>query len=155
LQIARYNQLYYQKRAGSFGHFATSANIIAAVAASAVFTNLLSSSKFGWGQAVWVALTLLAALAAAIVPVLHLDARASQMGKLAMGHSIIFDRVRQLLSDLKLSKIDNSHLARYKEIEAFGSALAPLDEPPSERLREKCWKMALEEFPSEQAWTII
>jgi hypothetical protein len=110
---------------------------------------------FGLGPLVWQALTGLAALSAAVVPILGLDVKASQMEKAALGHSILKDRLHRLLSDLKLSELDDSHLARDREIESVGSALVSLDEPPSERLREKCWKRTLEEFPSDKAWTLV
>ena len=156
LQVARFNELYYQKRASWFRGLATSANIIAALASSAVLTSLLSNGNlFGWGPIVWQVLTAIAAVSAASVPFCGLDGKASQMEKAALGHSILKERLRRLLGDLKLSDLENSHVAREEEIGAFRSALTSLDESPSDRLREQCWKRTLEEFPSEQAWNLV
>jgi hypothetical protein len=157
LQIARFSELYYQRRAEWFRGWATGADIISAVAASAVLANLLASNGrlFGWGPVVWQALTGIAAASAAIGPVLGLGAKASQMEKAALGQSILKDRLRRLLSDLKSSALEESHLARDKEIDAFGTALSALDEAPSEKLAEKCWKRTLEEYPPEKAWTLV
>ena len=157
LQIARFNELYYPRRADWFRRLATTANIISALAASAVLASLLAgnSKLFGWGPIVWQLLTGIAAASAAIGPVLGLDVRASQMDKAALGHSIVRDRLHRLLSDLKTSSLDESHVARDREIDAFRSALAALDEVPSEKLREECWKRTLEEYPPEKAWTLV
>lgn len=157
LQIARFNELYYQRRAAWFRRLATGANIISALAASAVLASLLASDSklFGWGPVVWKILTGVAAASAAIGPILGLDIKASQMEKATLGHSILKDRLHRLLSDLKLSDLEESHHARDKEIDAFRSALADLDEAPSEKLREECWKRTLEEYPSERAWTLV
>ena len=157
LQIARFNELYYQRRAQWFRRLATGANIISALAASAVLASLLASDSklFGWGPAVWKILTGIAAASAAIGPILGLDVKASQMEKAALGHSILKDRLHRLLSDLKGSDLEESHLARDNEIEALGSALAALDEAPSERLRQKCWNQTLEEYPPDKAWTLV
>jgi|SRR5579863_2743965 hypothetical protein len=157
LQVARFNELYYQRRSDWFRRLATAANVISAVAASAVLASLLAANGqlFGWGPIVWQLLTGIAAISAAVGPVLGLDVKASQMEKAALGHSILRDRLYRLLGDLKVSDLDDSHLARDKEIESFRSALAPLDEPPTEKLREECWNRTLEEFPSDKAWTLV
>jgi hypothetical protein len=157
LQVARFNELYYQRRAHLFRFWATGANVISALAASAVLASLLASDNklFGWGPIVWKMLTGVAAASAAIGPILGLEIKASQMEKAALGHSILKDRIRRLLSDLKGSDLHESFIARDKEIDAFASALAALDEAPSEKLREKCWNETLEEYPSEKAWTLV
>jgi hypothetical protein len=158
LQVARFNELYYQRRSAWFRFQATSANVIAALAASVVLANLLASNNnklFGWGPLVWQVLTLLAAIFAAVGPVLGFENKIGQMEKAALGHSILKDRLQRLLSDLKGSELKESHLARDREIDAFGSALTSLDEAPSERLREQCWKETLEEYPSDQAWSLV
>src|ERR1700687_4949548 len=110
LQIARFNQLYYQKRACWYRRLATGANVVAALAASAVLARLLAGDKlFGWGPIVWQALTGIAAVSAAIGPILGFDGKASQMEKAALGHSILLDRLHQLLRDLKLSDLEQLH----------------------------------------------
>lgn len=153
-QLARFNQLYYQKRAARLRTLNTGANIIAALASSAVLAGLLADGS-GFGSILWKILTGIAATSAAIGPVLGLDEKAAQMEKAALGHSILFDRLRRLLSDLKLSDLAESHLAREQELDSVSSALSSLDETPSDKLLAKCWKQALDEFPSEQAWNLV
>lgn len=158
LQIARFNELYYQRRSAFFKKWAKRANIVSALAASIVLAKMLTAQDgmfFGFGPVLWQAITGLAALSAAIGPVLGLGDKAAQMEKAALGHAIVKDRIRRLLNDLKVSEIDASHLGRDSEIEAMRSALAPLDEPPVDTLREECWEMALQEYPSEGAWSLI
>ena len=158
LQTARFNELYYQKRAAFFRKWAKRANVVSALAASLVLANLLigpGNPLFGLGPLIWQTLTGLAALSAAIGPVLGLWDKASQMDKAALGHSIVKERIRQLLVELKLSDLQDSHLGRDQEIDAVRSALAPLDEPPSEKLRETCWEKTLEELPSDKAWSVV
>jgi len=157
LQAARFNELYYQRRGEWFRKLATGANIISALAASAVLASLLTgnSNLWGLGPIVWKILTGIAAAAAAIGPILGLDAKASQMDRAALGHSILRNRLRILLSDLKLSDLEDSHIGRDQEIQALGSALAALDEAPSEKLRDECWKQTLEDYPSDSAWNIV
>jgi hypothetical protein len=154
LQIARFNELYYQRRSRWMRRWAVGANIVAAISASAVLASLLKDG-FGYGPALWQVLTGIAALSAAIGPTLGWETQASQLEKAALGHSILRERIRRLLNDLKLSSLDASHEARDEEIDAVRLALTPLDEPPHERLKEKCWRQTLREFPSEQAWTLV
>jgi hypothetical protein len=155
LQIARFNELYYQRRADWFRHLTTAANIVSALAASAVLAKLLANSQlFGWGPAAWQILAFVAAISA-VAPVLGFETKGSQMEKAALGHAILKDRLARLLSDLKSSELGESHIARSQEIESFASALAALDEAPAQRLVEKCWERALQEFPSDQAWNIV
>jgi hypothetical protein len=158
LQIARFNELYYQKRSAFFRKWAKRANVVSALAASLVLANLLTgpgTPLLGLGPLVWQILTGMAALSAAVGPVLGLWDKASQMDRAALGHSIVKDRIRRLLVELKLSDLQDSHLDRDREIDAVRSALSPLDEPPSEKLREICWEKTLEEFPSEKAWLMV
>jgi hypothetical protein len=160
LQIARFNELYYHRRADRFRRLGTAANIISALAASAVLASLLATTSnnnklVDWGPIVWKTLTFIAAISAAVGPVLGLEIKAIQMEKAALGHSILRDRLHRLLCDLKGSDLEESHLARDKEIDAFGSALAALDEAPSEKLREECWNRTLEEYPPGKAWTLV
>ncbi len=156
LQEVRFNELYYQTRSSWLRHWSITSNIVAALSASAALAGLLKNNDpMGWGPIVWQGLTLLAALSAAIGPVLGWENRAARLEKAALGYSIVRDRIRRLLHDLKLSELDESHLAREMEIEGFRGALAALDEPPSERTRRKCWDRTLEELPSDKAWTLV
>ncbi len=158
LQIARFNELYYQKRSASLRNWTKGANIVSSLAASLVLGSLLTgpgSPLLGFGPIAWQILTLLAALSAAASPALGLSEKASQMERAALGHSIIKERIRRLLSDLKVSELKDSHVGRDEEINAMRLALSPLDELPSMKLREKCWERTLEEIPSEKAWSII
>ena len=154
LQIARFNELYYQRRSRWKRGWAIGANILAVISASAVLASLLKDG-FGYGPAVWQILTGVAAVSAAIGPALGWEIQIAQMEKAALGHSIIKERIRKLLNDLKLSDLDASHEARDDEIDAVRLALTPLDEPPRERLKEKCWLQTLRELPSEQAWALV
>ncbi len=158
LQTARFNELYYQQRSAFFKKWARRASILSALAASFVLANLLTgpgNQLFGFGPLIWQLLTLMATLAAAVGPVLGLGEKAAQMDKAALGHALVKDRVRRLLTDLKLSDLDDSHVARDREIDAIRSALSALDEPPSEKVREACWEKTLAEFPSDKAWLLI
>jgi hypothetical protein len=156
LQTARFNELYYQRRASFFRGLSIGANIVSALTASAALASLLAdANQSGWGPLLWKSLTGVAAISAAVGPVLGLDSKASQMEKAALGHSVIKDRVRRLLSDLKVSDLEESHLARDREIDSFRSALTPFDESPSDRVREECWKQTEEELPSDKAWTLV
>lgn len=157
LQVARFNELYYQNRSSRMRFLARAANIVSAIAASAVLANLLRAGNalFGWGPAVWQVLTAIAALCAAVGPIFGWEAKATQFEKAALGHAIVRERTHCLLKDLKLSEVDDTHVARSEETEALRMALAALDEPASKRVKEKCWSQTLSEFPSEAAWTLI
>jgi hypothetical protein len=158
LQTARFNELYYQTRASHFKRIGRWSSIVSALAASAVLANLLhdQSQLLGFGPAVWKALTLLAALAAAIGPTLGVGDKAAQMEKAALGHSIVKDRTRRLLTDLKMSPdLTAAHECRDTEIEALRQALAALDEPGNTKTRNRCWDKTLEELPSDQAWNLV
>ncbi len=154
LQVERFNQLYYQKRAKTIKGLITSANVVAAVAASAALTGLLKN-----GQGVWIVvfqvLMAVAAISAAIGPVLGLEEKYSQLEKAALGHTIVKDRIWCLLRDLKLSDIGDGHEARESEIGAFRDALSALDEEPHNTVRLRCWEEVEREFPAERAWTIV
>lgn len=157
LQLARFNELYYLNRSSRMRFLARAANIVSAIAASAVLANLLRAGNalFGWGPAVWQVLTAIAALCAAVGPIFGWEARATQFEKAALGHAIVRERTHRLLKDLKLSEIDETYVARYEEIDALRIALAALDEPASARVKERCWNQTLREFPSEAAWTLV
>ena len=157
LQIARFNELYYQRRSASMHRWAVSANIVSAISASAVLLNLLKDggSPLGFGPGVWQLLTGLAAVSAAVGPILGWERKASQFEKASLGHGIVRERIRSLLIDLKLSALDESHRARQQEIEAVRLSLLALDEPASEKLKEKCWEQTLQEIPSDRAWTLL
>lgn len=136
---------------------ATGANIVAAIAASAVLAHLLqeSGSLFGLGPKVWLLLTGIAALSAAVGPVLGLESKATQLEKAAFGHGVIRGRIHALLNDLKLAELDEAHIARSKEIEALRTALVAFDEKAAERVKKECWDQTLRELPSESAWTLV
>lgn len=152
LQVARFNQLYYQARAKSVRRMITGANIIAALAASAAFTGLLRATGTTW---LLQSLTLLAAISAAIGPVLGLEDKCARLEQAALGHAIAMDRTRSLLRDLKLSELDDTHEAREREINAFGDGLSALDEEPHDSVIRSCWEKVEQELPADKAWTII
>ena len=153
LQIARFNEVYYQKRATTMRRFSNGANIVAAISSSAVLVGLFSTVPFG--VLALKLMTGVAALTAAIGPVLNWSSSASQFEKAALGHGIIRDRLRSILNDLKLNDLEDSHLARRTEISSFSSALTALDEPARDSLRESAWKQVMEELPSERAWDLV
>lgn len=155
LQIARFNELYYQHRASWMRSLATGANILSAIAASAVLLRLLTSGGSILGLAVWQSLTAAAALFATVGPVLGLGGKVTQLDKAAFGHCVVRGRIHTLLTDLKMSDLDDTHIARAKEIEALRTALSALDERASERVKMQCWDQTLREFPSESAWTLV
>lgn len=154
LQRERFNQLNYQTRSSSVKRMSTWSNVIAALAASAALTGLLTGAG-GIGPRVMQVLVGLAAISAAIGPVLGLENKASQLERAALGHAIVKDRLWSLLRDLKLSDIDDTHEARIGEIAAFSDALTALDEEPHESVKRSCWATVERELPAEQAWSII
>lgn len=154
-QVARFNELYYQRRSNWLRRWTTGASIVSAVAASAVLASLLKDG-FGLGPSVWQVVTGLAAASAAIGPILGWEGKASQLEKAALGYGFVRDRLRHLLNDLKLSELDDTHVARAGEIRALVTALTALDETASSaRLKEICWKQTMDELPSEQAWNLV
>jgi hypothetical protein len=154
LQHARFNELYYRKRASMLRKFSTSANLLSALAASTVLTGLLKEGAFGVSPVLWPALTALAAIGAAVAPVMHWDSKASQLETAAFCHGLVRDRLHQLLRELRLTEIHYGHMDREAEILAFQTGLAALDENPSDHLISKCWDQTLRELPSDQAWVI-
>lgn len=156
LQIARFSELFYQTRGGRMRTLANTSNIVSALSATAVVANMLSSAAAGTPQAaVWIGMTILAAAGAAASPILGWDAKAAQMEKAALGHCIVRERIKRLLSDLKNGDLDPEHIGRDQEIDAFRLAFAALDEPGSPKTLERCWAQALKEYPSDQAWSIV
>jgi hypothetical protein len=155
LQIARFNELYYQRRASWMRTLATGANIVSAVAASAVLTHLLTSGGSALGLAMWQAITGAAAVFATVGPVLGLTGKVNQLDKAAFGHCVVRGRIQALLTDLKTSDLDDTHIVRSKEIEALRTALSALDERARERVKMQCWDQTLREFPSESAWALV
>lgn len=154
LQVERFNQLYYQRRARTIKAFITLSNVIAALAASAALTGLLK----GGNAVLPIVLQILmgvAAISAAVSPVLGLEARFSQLERAALGHGIARDRIWSLLRDLKLSDLEESHEAREREIAAFRDVLSALDEEPHDSVRKSCWEEVERELPADKAWTII
>ena len=152
LQVARLNQLYYRARAKRLKRAIMLANVIAALSASAAFTQLLRNSGNSLPLQI---LVLIAAVSAAIVPVLSLEDKYSALEKAALGHTIAYDRIWSLLRDLKLNEIDDAHEAREREINAVRDALSALDEDPHNALRRTCWEEVERELPADKAWTIV
>lgn len=150
-QVARFNELYYQRRAAGTRTLITLANVLSALSASAVLASLLKDG-FGLGPLVWQALTGLAACSA-LVPVIGFEAKATQFERAELGYGLVRARLRDLLRDLKLADLDETHFAREREIAAVRDSLAALDAEPTKRqLSEQCWRQTLEEIPSESAW---
>ena len=154
LQVERFNQLYYQKRAKSTKRLITLANIVAALAASAALTGLLRNGQGPW-LLMFQGLMAVAAISAAIGPVLGLEEKYSQLERAALGHAVTKDRIWCLLRDLKLADINDSHEAREGEIDAFRDALSALDEEPHDSVRRACWEEVEHELPADKAWTIV
>src|ERR1700735_5672235 len=116
LQVAYFNQLYYQSRAKSVKRMIRWANVVAALSASVALTTLL---KDAGAVGFLVGLMVLAAISAAVAPVLGLEDKYAQLEKAALGHTIVKDRLRGLLRDLKLSDLNESFEAREHEIASF------------------------------------
>jgi hypothetical protein len=154
LQVEQFNQLYYRTRAHTTRRVITTMNVIAALTASAAFTGLLKNSTGGW-LIVFQALIAVAAISAAVGPVLGLESKFSTLEQAALGHGIARDRLWSLLRDLKLSEIDESHEAREREICAFRDALSALDEQPHDSVKRSCWEVVERELPAEKSWTIV
>ncbi|HTS77964.1 MAG TPA: hypothetical protein VMG40_17255 [Bryobacteraceae bacterium] len=152
LQVARFNQLYYQTRSKSVRGWMKRANVIAALSASAAFTGMLKN-----GGPLWLlqGFTIVAAISAAVGPVLGLEDKYAQLERASLGHAIAKDRIWSLLRDLKVSELTDSHEAREREIAAFREALSALDEEPHDSVRTKCWEQVERELPADKAWTII
>ena len=154
LQVERFNQLYYQKRAKRVKRLITLANAIAALSASGALIGLLTTGP-GVLPTLWKVLVGIAAISAAVSPLLELDTKFSRLEQAALGHTIAKDRLWQLLRDLKISEIEETHKAREAEIGAFRDALGALDEDPHDSVRRSCWEEVEREFPAEKAWTIL
>jgi hypothetical protein len=154
LQVARFNQLSYQTMADRQKRFIKMTNIVAAVAASAAFAGLLRNGG-GAGLLVFQILMAIAAVSAAVSPVLGLEDKYSQFSRAAMGHAIAKDRIWALLRHLKLSDFYESHAAREREINAFRDALVVLDERANRSVKKASWEQVERELPAEKAWTII
>ncbi len=114
LQVERFNQLYYQTRARKTKSLITFANVVAALAASAAFTGFFRGSAGLW-QFTLQSLMVIAAISAAVGPVLGLESKFSQLERAALGHAIAKDRIWSLLRDLKVSEIDDTHEARERD----------------------------------------
>ena len=155
MQVARFNVIYYQTRASRMRQYSTWSNVLATVTSSVAFVGLFSAST-DLGTNALKGLTAFAAIAALLGPVLHWDSKGSQFDRAALGHSIIMDRLRLLLSDLKVSDaVEPQHQSRIAEIEALRGALTALDEPGKNRVKLKAWKQAEEELPTSHAWDLV
>lgn len=154
LQISRFNQLYYQTMADRQKRFIKASNIVAALAASAALAGLLRD-RGGAGLLVFQILMGIAAVSAAVSPILGLEDKYPQFSRAAMGHAIAKDRIWALLRDLKVSDFDETHAAREREINAFRDALVVLDERANRSVKESCWSQVERELPAEKAWSII
>ncbi len=154
LQIARFNELYYRRRANTTKHLITFANIIAPLAASAALAGILENGP-GIGAVALRIVMGVAAITAAVAPGLGLEAKYAQFEKAALGHEIVRTRLGSLLRDLKLSELGDDHEARAKEIDMFRESLLALDEAPHESVSRSCWEQVEREFPADKAWTII
>jgi hypothetical protein len=154
MQKARFNVIYYGARANRMRLYATTSNVVAALASSVALVGLLSDSAFG--PLALRILTAVAAGMAAVGPILHWDGKASQFEKAALGHGIILNRVQVLLHDLKLADgATAEHHARVSELDAFHGALTALDEAGDERLKKKAWEQTEREFPVGDAWNLV
>lgn len=84
LQVARFNVIYYQRRSAFLRQWSRFANIVAALSASGAVIAILKQDVSGIGLTFLVAI---AAVFAAVGPVLGLEWKASQLEKAAFGHS--------------------------------------------------------------------
>ena len=154
LQIVRFNEIYYHRRAVSLRKFSIGSSVLATLASSAVLCGLISGAPLG--AIAWKILTGVAAISAAMGPIFQLDSKAALFEKAALGYSIVRDRLKHLIQDLKMSSLDETHIARDVEISALRDALAALDEAPGpNRIREQIWNQVMGEYPSDQAWSIL
>lgn len=122
LQIARFNEIYYQTRAQQARGWASRMNMLSAVASSGAFVGIIKPLPT-IGPVIPPLLTAIAAVAAACGPFLGLDAKASQFERAAFGHGLIKDRIKRLLHDLKMKDLNYEHEARDNEIEHIRSSL--------------------------------
>ena len=154
LQIARFNEIYYQTRAQQARGWASRMNMLSAVASSGAFVGIIKPLPT-IGPVIPPLLTAIAAVAAACGPFLGLDAKASQFERAAFGHGLIKDRIKRLLRDLKMKDLNYEHEARDNEIEHIRSSLNALDEAGSDVIRKRAWEQTLREFPSDSAWNLV
>jgi hypothetical protein len=154
LQRARFNELYYQSRAASMQGWARALNMVAALAASGAFITLLMQSS-PYGPLVAKTLAGVAVAIGVIRPFLDLESKQVCFEKAALGHSVARNRLAELLRDLKLKDLDDTHRARAGEIDAWKLALSALDEPPHKKTREAAWNTMLLELPADKAWDIV
>ena len=156
LQSARMNYLYYQRRSDRSRKFALCANVVSALAGSAVLAGLVSNNIPG-GATAWLGVTGLSVVAAAVGPVFGWEKSAEKQAKAAFGFSLVHDRIKGLLRDLKLSELTSDHEARSIEITKLREALSALeDEAPDTSALQKSLDEACESYPSnEKAWNAI
>ena len=148
-QTARLNELYYGHRAARFRRAVLTLNIITALSASSALAVLLQQFP-GW---LFLSLSIVAAVAAAVAPFLNFDVRASQFERAGFGHSTLRTRIEAILRDLRRSEINENHRGRIREIEEFRAALSPLDEHPGKsRILNRLWSQVQAEFPADLAW---
>lgn len=154
LQIARFNYLYNQELADRYAKLSKWSRIVSALAASAILAGMLSQDSIGaW---LWKGLTALAAVTAALSPILGWDRKAYAFEKAGFAYKLIHDRVKTLLQDMKLSQLTTDHEARKAEIVAIQNSLSLLEnESPRKDLIESSWARATQEYPSEDAWAAI
>jgi len=155
LQVARYNEIYYQLRGSSKRRAAKYLKVLSAVASSAALLGMLKAIP-AIGELVAAMLVAGAASAAAIGPIFGLESQAAQYEKAAMGHAIVRERIKGLLRDLKVREaFDAECEGRLVEIAGFTSVLVALDDNGVAAVKERAWKQTLEEYPSESAWSIV
>lgn len=155
LQNARFNFLYHQALADRFDKLSKWSRIVAAIAASGVLGGILSQGSIGAG--VWKGVTALAAVAAIIGPLLGWERKAHEYQKMAFGFSLVHDRLKGLLADMKLSDLSSDHEARKAEIMLLWNSLSALVVgSPNKALIESSWDRANEEYPpTKEAWGAI
>lgn len=156
LQTARLNEIYYQRRAAAVRRLSWRCNVAASIAASSAVAGGLAAFPIPGIKWILAGLALVAALLAAVVPVMGLEDEASRLEKAAMGWSLVFSRLRRLLGDLKGSELSPEHLGREAELDALRLFVYALDQQPSDTpLVKTSWDQVLRELPSEQAWTLV
>jgi hypothetical protein len=159
LQTARYNELYYQKRADSMRCWVLRMNMFSALASAGALVTIIGAmpETLGFKPGPFIAgcLTVGAAICAAIGPVLGLESKATQLEKAGFGYCVVRSRLKRLLNTLQLEDLESSHIARDEEITAFREALSALDEAGVEKVKGDAWKQTLSELPSDSAWSAI
>lgn len=151
-RTAMINVRYYGRRASVLATQHRRFEIIAAVAASTTLGGLLSASAAShW---MWIVISGLAALAAAISPVLKLGERVAEMEKLHFAYTQVFYSVDQLVNDIRANDgLDDGLRHAARVLFQQYSSLGPQDEiDPNPALLAEAQSAVEKQFPAEGYW---